>query len=244
MAATPDLDPRTLTERRFFGGMAIALLACVFLGFARSFYLKPLFPDQPAPPEPFFIFHGLAFTAWVLLLLIQTTLIARKRVDLHRTMGAFGIGLAIAMVILGVWGALIAASRPAGFVGIPVPPLQFLAVPLFSMALFALFITLAVVFRRNAQSHKRLMMLASIQLVTAAIARWPVISDYGPPAFFGITDLFIVALAIWDFRTRGRLHPVTLWGGLLAIISQPMQLVLSGTETWLAVARWATGLLR
>lgn len=243
MADKQDLPQIASSERRFFGGMALAIIACVFLGFARSFYLKPIFPDWPVPPEPFFIIHGLAFTAWVLLLLVQTTLIARKRVDLHRRIGAFGVALAIAIVVLGIGGALIAAQRPTGFVGIPVPPLQFLAVPLFAMALFAIFVTLAFARRRDPQSHKRLMMLASVQLVTAAIARWPVISNYGPPAFFGITDLFVVALAIWDFRTRGRLHPATLWGGLLMIASQPAQLVLSGTELWLAFARWATGLL-
>ena len=73
-----------------------------------------------------------------------------------------------------------------------------------------------------------------------AIARWPVVANYGPPAFFGITDLFLVTLAIWDFRTRGRLHPVTLWGGLFMLAAQPGQLMLSGTEIWLGFARWAT----
>jgi hypothetical protein len=80
-------------------------------------------------------------------------------------------------------------------------------------------------------------------LTTAAIARWPGVLDFGPPAFFGLTDLFLVPLAIWDLRTRGGLHPVTLWGGLLIIVSQPLRLVVSGTESWLAFARWATGLL-
>jgi len=88
-----------------------------------------------------------------------------------------------------------------------------------------------------------LMLLATVNLVTAAIARWPGVLPLGPLAFFGLTDLFIVALAIWDFRTRGRLHPVTLWGGLLIIVSQPLRLVVSGTAGWLAFARWATGLL-
>ena len=241
MPAQTDLAQRAASERRFFGGMALVILASVFLGFARSFYLKPVFPDFPAPVEPIFYAHGFAFTAWILLLIVQTTLITRGRADLHRKTGAFGVALAIAMVVLGTLGALIAARRPTGFVNIPVPPLQFLAVPLFAMALFSLFVALAVARRRDAQSHKRLMLLACFQLVTPAIARWPVIGNYGPPAFFGITDLFLIALAIWDFRTRGRLHPVTLWGGLLMIASQPVQLVLSGTEAWLAFARWATG---
>jgi hypothetical protein len=59
------------------------------------------------------------------------------------------------------------------------------------------------------------------------------------PAFFGLTDLFRVPLAIWDLRTRGRLHPVTRSGG--CPFSQPLRLVVSGTDSWLAFARWATG---
>ena len=87
------------------------------------------------------------------------------------------------------------------------------------------------------------MLLATVNLVTAAIARWPMIGAFGPPAYFGLTDLFVVALAVWDFRTRGRLHPVTLWGGLLILISQPLRLIVSGTAAWLAFAKFATGLL-
>ena len=96
--------------------------------------------------------------------------------------------------------------------------------------------------RRDAQSHKRWMLLATINLVTAASARWPLIGAFGPPAYFGLTDVFIVALAVWDIRTRGRLHPATLWGGLSTIISQPLRLIVSGTPAWLEFARFATGL--
>jgi hypothetical protein len=62
-------------------------------------------------------------------------------------------------------------------------------------------------------------------------------------AFFAITDLFIVVLAAWDFKSRGRLHPATLVGGLVLIASQPLRLALSGTPAWLAFAAWATGLV-
>jgi 4-amino-4-deoxy-L-arabinose transferase-like glycosyltransferase len=111
------------------------------------------------------------------------------------------------------------------------------------MLLFALFVGLALAKRRDAQSHKRWMMLATIGLSTAAIARWPGVLELGPPAFFGLTDLFVIALGLWDWRSRRRLHAVTLWGGLLLVLSQPLRLVVSGTDTWLAFARWATGLL-
>jgi hypothetical protein len=242
MAGESGVSQRGAFEHRFYVAMAIAILATVLIGFARSFYLKPLFPEWPAPPESIFLVHGLAFTAWVLLLPLQATLIARRRLDLHRKTGAFGVALAIAMVVVGIAGALVAARRPTGFVGIPMPPLQFLAVPLFAIALFTVFVTLGIARRRDAQAHKRLMLLASFQMVTPALARWPMVGAFGPPAFFGLTDLFLVALAVWDLRTRGRLHAVTLWGGLLMVAAQPAQLMLSGTDPWLAFARWATGM--
>jgi hypothetical protein len=146
------------------------------------------------------------------------------------------------MVVIGIWGALIAAARPTGFVGVPVPRLQFLIIPLFDMALFATFVTLAVVRRRDVQAHKRLMVLATVNLLGAAIARWPGMSG-GPLVFYAFADLFVLALAAWDFRSRGRLHPVTLWGGLVIVLSQPLRLVISGTPAWGEFARWATGLV-
>ncbi|MGE5465611.1 MAG: hypothetical protein ACM3RQ_00395 [Methanocella sp.] len=230
-------------ERRFFTGMTLAILATVFVGFGRSFYLRPLFPEWPSPAEPIFYVHGLVFTAWIVLLVAQASLVAGGRTDLHRRIGPYGAVLAIAMVVLGTLGALIAARRATGFVGVPVPPLQFLAIPFFDMVLFSAFVALGIARRRNPQSHKRWMLLATIEMTTAAIARWPGVLPLGPLAFFALTDLFLVALVIWDLRSRGRLHPVTLWGGLAMILSQPLRLAVSGTEPWLAFARWATGLL-
>lgn len=243
MAAMAERSGDATSERRFFTGMALAIIATVFIGFAPSYYLRPMFPGWPSPPESLFYVHGAIFTGWVVLLLLQAMLVSRGRTDLHRKIGAWGVVLAAGIVVMGTLAALVAARRPGGFVGIPVPPLQFLAIPLFSMFMFAALVVAAVLLRRDPQSHKRLMVLATVQLVTAAIARWPVVSELGPPAFFGATDLFIVALAIWDFRSRGRLHPATLWGGLLTIASQPAQLVVSGTAAWLTFAKWATGLL-
>lgn len=234
---------RSLSERRFYTGMAIAILLTVLVGFGRSFFLRPLFPEHPAPSEPIFYVHGVLFTLWILLFVAQVSLVSAGNTRLHRKIGPFGAGLVIAMVVLGVLGALTAASRATGFVNIPVPPLQFLAIPLFDMVLFPAFVTLAFVHRRDLQRHKRWMLLATLNLITAAIARWPIVNTLGPLAYFAITDLFVVALAVWDFRSRGRLHTVTLVGGLLLIISQPLRLFVSGTDAWLAFARWATGLV-
>lgn len=235
---------RSALEHRFYSGFAIAIGVAVFLGFSRSFFLKPvLFPDFPAPPEPVFAIHGIVFSAWLLLFIAQTSLIARGNVRGHRSLGVLGAALAIAMLPLGMYVGLVAAHRPGGFIGIPIPPLQFLVVPLAGIALFALFVGLAIARRRDPQAHKRMMLLGTLQMATPGIARWPGLAPFGPLAFFGITDLFLIALAIFDWRTRGRLHPVTRWGGILTIVSQPTQLFISGSAPWLGFARWATGLL-
>jgi uncharacterized membrane protein YozB (DUF420 family) len=224
--------------------MTIAMLVTVYVGFARSFFLRPLFPAWPSPSEPIFYVHGAAFTAWIVLLVVQASLVAAGRTDVHRRLGPWGVWLAAIMAVLGVLGALIAARRPTGFVGIPVPPLQFLVIPIFDMALFASFVGLAIARRGDPQSHKRWMLLATMNLLAAAIARWPgVITVGAPPLFFGLTDLFLVALVAWDFASRGRPHPVTVRGGLLLVASQPLRLVISGTAAWIGFARWATGLL-
>lgn len=235
---------RSLSERRFYTGMALAILLVVLIGFSRSFFLKPLFPGHPAPAETIFYVHGVVFTLWIVMFITQVSLVGRGRADLHRKIGPAGALIAAAILVLGVLGALTAASRPSGFVGIPAPPLQFLAVPLFDMVLFPVFVAMAFIRRRDLQSHKRWMVLATLNLLAAAIARWPVISGFGPLAFFGITDLFVVALAVWDFRSRGRLHPVTLYGGLIFILSQPLRLMISGTAGWQSFAEWATALIK
>jgi hypothetical protein len=232
-------------EHQFYFGMALALLAAVVLGFARSFFLRPLFPDHPSPPETVFYWHGAVFTAWFVLFSVQPYLIASGRVVAHRALGRGGAVLAAVMVVFGCYVAVVAAARPDGFIGLPIPPFNFLIVPLVDMTIFGLLTGIAVAKRNVAQTHKRLMLIASITIVVAAIARWPFdfIRNGGPLAFFGVQDLFLLALACWDLASRRRLHIATVLGGLLLIVSQPLRLVASGSEGWLRFAAWLTGLV-
>lgn len=71
---------RASAEHRFLTGMALVVLATVLVGFGRTFFLRPLFPDWPSPPELIFYVHGLVFTAWIVLLLAQVSLVAGGRI--------------------------------------------------------------------------------------------------------------------------------------------------------------------
>lgn len=236
--------PAYVHERRFYLGMAIALFATVWIGFSRSFFMRPLFPEWVAPTEPIFFVHGTAFAAWFALLVVQPSLVAAGRTDLHRALGRCGVALAAMMVVVGLAAALTAASRTTGFFRVPVPPLKFLAIPLFDMVVFPMMVAMAVARRNEPQSHKRWMLLASIALVAAPIARWPYVIDHPSPLlFFGLTDAFLVPLLIWDLVSRGRPHPVTLWGGALLIGSQVLRVLVTSTAAWDRFAAWLVGLV-
>ena len=231
---------RWSTERRFYTFMTLAIFVAVYVGFARTFFLRPWFPEFAArmsPPEPFFYFHGAVFTAWFVVLLVQPALVGIGRTDLHKAFGRIGAGVAASVVVVGLIGTVLAARRPGGFIGIPLPPERFMAIPFTDMALFAVLIGAALLLRRDAQAHKRLMLIGSIAIINAALARWPVVFESGGPVLmFVLADLFLVPLVIWDLKTRGRLHPATLWGGLLVVASQPFRLWLMNTDTWFALA--------
>jgi hypothetical protein len=88
--------------------------------------------------------------------------------------------------------------------------------------------------------HKRFMLLATIALLPAAIGRAMATLFGGatPALFFGSVGVFVFALVLYDRRTRGRVHPVTLWGGLALMLSFPARLALGKTDLWLTVAEW------
>jgi hypothetical protein len=224
-------------DRRFYTGMAVAIFVTVFAGFAPTFYLKSWFGAPPLHATV--LAHGLAFSAWIALFLVQTVLIAGKRPDLHRKLGVAGACLAAGMVILGVAAAtwsIRADHTPPG-----IDPRSFLALPFFGITMFASFAALGISLRRQTQTHKRLMLLATIAMLDAAIARLPGVLALGIPVAFGLQDLFLVACALYDFATRRRVHPVYVWGGLVILASQPLRLIVSQTPIWLAFGDWLKG---
>ncbi len=251
-ARTLSMRHRWAAERGVYLGLAIAITVAIVFGFARTFFFRAWYPEWArvnGPPETFFYIHGVAFAAWLLLLLAQTTLVSTGRVAVHRQLGLVGAALAVVMVILGIVGSLMAAARPVGFINITAPPLQFLVVPFSIVILFAVFVALAIAYRRRPQSHKRYMILASIAIVEAGVARWPFAFMHAPSPIPGLgmielsVDLFLVPLLVWDIVSRGRPHPVTLWGGAALILNQLLRMELAETGAWIAFATWAVGLV-
>jgi hypothetical protein len=229
-------SPAAHSDRLFYSGIGLAAAATVFLGFSPTFYQRSA--DLPALPL-LFIVHGTLFTSWFLLFFAQTTLIAADRRDLHRRLGVIAALVAGAMVVIGISAAVDALRRGSA----PIPgldPRSFFAVPMGDMLTFPILVSAGIYFRRNADTHKRLMTLATVGILSAAIARipLPLIKAGGPVAFFGLEDILVLAGPVYDFATRGRVHRAYIWGGALLILSQPLRLMISGTAVWLSFADW------
>jgi hypothetical protein len=225
------------SDRVFFGAMSLVILAIVFVGFMRTFYLSSYF-GRPAPSS-LRALHGAVFSAWVVLFAIQTTLIAVGRRDVHRKLGYAGALLAALMVPLGLVLAIDNARQGHAAPGLQ--PLPFLIIPVFDMLVFAPLVAAAVYYRRQSPMHKRLMLVATLSLLGAAMARVTGTPGAGgPPVFFGVPDLLILCGVIYDRRTLGRVHPAYKWGGGFVVGSQVLRLALMGTGLWMAIAKALT----
>ena len=222
-----------INDRLFYTGMSIAIAITVFVGFAPSYYLKDYFGAPPL--APLVHLHGLVFTSWIVLFLVQTVLIARHCVSVHRRLGVAGAWLAALLVVVGLATAVGSARRNVATGG--TGALAFLATPFGDMLVFAILVTAGILYRRQPETHKRLMLVATIALLSAAISRWPLaIVRTGPVALFLVTDLFVLAGVCYDLASRRRIHPAYVWAGLLLVISQPVRLAISHTDAWLAFA--------
>src|SRR5450755_2631485 len=96
-------------NRRLYLGASLVFFALVFWTFARTFYLKPFFGTPPL--SALLHIHGAVMTGWVVLLVVQSTLITAHRVQWHRRLGVFGAGWAALVVSLGSITTLHAAAR-------------------------------------------------------------------------------------------------------------------------------------
>jgi hypothetical protein len=232
MTITLERPVRWQADRFFFSGMAVASLLAVLVGFAPTYFVRSA---TLAPLTPLYQVHGLIFTSWILLFITQTALVAAHRTDIHRRLGLAGAVLAFVVFIFGITVSIETLRRGGGTqFG---EPREFLSIPLGDMISFAVLVAAAVVLRRRPDAHKRLMLLATISILTAAVARFLAqINVSGTTVMFLGTDLFVLALILYDFTTLGRIHPASLWGGAMVVAFKPLLFAISGTSAWLAFA--------
>lgn len=223
-------------DRWFFTGMAVLILISVFVGFSRTFFLAPAFRN--ALPDHLIVLHGTVFSCWILLLVIQSSLISARRVDLHKKLGVAGFLLACLMVILGLLAATEALSLGHSVPGLD--PLTFYAVPVGDMLCFSALILSAFLTRKNPAAHKRLILIATIGLLDAAFVRWPVAALEGniKHALFCVFALLGMVIA-YDLWSTQKIQRATIFGSLLVVAVLLGRVPIGMTAPWHAFAGWA-----
>jgi len=222
----------------FYRHMAIALSLFVIVGFSRTYYLRFL-TDLP-PLETLVHWHSLVFSAWLLVFIAQTRLVAAQRVDLHMKLGIAALALAVAVVgtsfATTAYKATLPLIHPSGLT----PP-QFTIVGIMSLVLFAGFLALGMAFRRRAAYHKRFMILAMIGVLSPAASRivmqlglrdhW----TYLVPIF---PALFVAGCLAYDWHKHRIVHPAYAIGGAALIASWPLRIVIGRSEWYQPVGEW------
>lgn len=238
---------RAENRSSFFFWMSVVFVAIACAGFART-YLIPVATNAFEGPGLIHV-HGALFFAWTVLLVVQTRLVARRRIAVHRTLGVAGSALATGMVLTAV--ALVADALRAPAVAGSANAGLVAALPLSQIALFAAFFVAGVANVRRPETHKRCMLVATTNLLSAPTARILATifapastagsiatdSDMGARLAAGIgstvaIDLIVVAAILYDRRTLGHVHRVYVVGLAAMLLTQILRMPLAQTALW------------
>lgn len=233
------MEAQRLSERRLFLATAILFVLIVVAGFARTYYLKGVFAAPPLA-SPLVHAHGLVMTAWVILVVTQVWLIRSHNVARHQRIGMAGVWVAALVVVAGFFTAISAAKNGSASFPPNIPPLAFMAVPMFDLVMMVILVGGAIYYRRQPANHKRLMLLAVINLLPPAIARLPIpgLAVLGPLFFFGLPTLLTLIALVYDRWHSGSFNRVFVIGSVLLIASYPIRLMIAGTDAWMRFAQW------
>ena len=235
--------PAARINRRFYTWFVVCAFLIVFAGFARTFYLRPLFQTKGLPL--LLHLHGFLFTAWFVLFFVQARLVARHRVDLHRKLGLVGAVLAPLCAYVAIRVPFTAARRfvvahPMSLTNLRA---QSLAMDFGTALMFLVLVTIALYLRRRPEYHKRIMALACCSLLLPAIGRIPFFDTvlFDAVGFWGlvaITEVPPLTCILYDTIKHRRLHPAFGWGGAALLASFPAFLLIGASDSWLKFAHW------
>jgi hypothetical protein len=222
---------KAFLSRYFYLCMSLVLAILVIWGFSRTVNAN-LFHANPPRPLLLWI-HGSAFSTWIIFFIVQAALVRVRKVSVHRLLGWFGATLAAVMVVLGFTIAVV-------MIRFDIVVLHqkdvdsFLSIPFLDMIIFGACMVLAIYWRKKPEYHRRLVFIASCQLMDAAIGRFDFIFNHN--LFYLALDGLIVLGMLRDRVVEGRVHKVYLY-------ALPSLMILQGLAiyTWRINPAWWQG---
>jgi hypothetical protein len=234
--------------------IAWACAAVGVAGFTPSYWF-PLLTGTSTVPAILHV-HAAVFYGWLALFVLQPHLAATRRLTRHRELGVVGVSLATAMVFVGIAAAVnnMKIGEAAGF---GEEARAFSVVPVTGILFFAALVAIALLNVRRPDVHRRLMLIATVSLLNAAVGRLfllaigaplPTAAIAPPPIVITIvpgllTDLLLVPALIHDKARLGYVHRTYWIGGAALLASQVLRPVIGNSEAWKAFAGWLMRLI-
>jgi uncharacterized membrane protein YozB (DUF420 family) len=231
----------TRSEARFFLVMSIVAVAILFLGFAPSFYLKPVI-QAPPPLSLLTTVHGVVFTVWMALFVTQASLIYAGNTALHRQLGMMGALLFGMMMTLGYWTAITAGRLGHAPPGAP-DPLAFMALPLIAITGTLVLVGMALWNRRYSDWHKRLMLAAMFSLTSPGTGRIVIPLGFAPQGTWialATAEALLAAAIAYDYVTAKRVHPAYWYAVVIFAVVHIAVAWAFSSPAWFAFAQAIT----
>lgn len=206
---------RRFLSRYFYFCASLVMAGLCVWGFSRTIDARLL---HPTTPRPFLLsVHAALFSAWMGLFIAQSALVRVRRVRVHRLLGWFGAGLAAAMVISGFVVTVVMLRFDIVVLHLK-DVARFLSILWCDMLIFGACMALAIYFRRRPEYHRRLVFLATCQLMQAAFVRMPWLGIH--TLFYPALDGLIVAGILRDLFVDGRVNRVYRYGFPAMVVLQ------------------------
>jgi len=240
-AAADGIRQRNETGRWYYISLAVVMIAVAIAGFAPSI-VNP--SHRHAPLTLLVAVHGIVFSLWLILFLIQTTLIATRHVSLHRRMGIVAVILLIVLVPLSYEVTVQMVRRGFDLSGdqlTAADPLFGSIFNFFAVIEFPLLAGAALAYRRRKEIHKRLMLFANISLMGPPITHF--LGHFGLLSAFTVLAglaLFFLSAVAGDYLSARRVHPLTATLAVTLFLCQPLQAIVGSTAAWHHFAAWLT----
>jgi len=211
---------KPLVGRTFHLSLMVLIAVLILYGFSHTIDRDVI---NPAQPQPLILYiHVAVFTSWLLLLIVQTALVAVRNPRLHRRLGWLGLGFGVLMVVVGIATTLVMGKVEVQRLG-PDAGI-FIYRPFEDIIFFAVAFGLALYWRRRPDRHRRLIVLAACAVTPPGISRIPGIHPLS--MVYLMTDLLVMTAILHDLVTTRRLHAVYRWGLAIGLAGQTILLLI------------------
>lgn len=225
----------TTFSASFYFWMVLLMAFFVFGGFGMT-YWYPLAAGTFRPAPPVVHLHGFTYFSWMVLLVAQASLVNVRNVALHRSVGMFGIALAMAVIIMGALITILGASRSSGAAA------HGIYLGITAVVGFGFLFTLALRNTRRPDIHRRLILFAMLPLLPPGIHRLYMVplglQSFPIVAMYSTLDAMALAIIVQEWRRNGTINGYTWIGAGWIAAQQAVHFAIIDTAFFASVVQW------